>query len=70
MTMSFTVYSRLTPAELDRAADDAKRDITKWFATNKRRRVCNAQLWYGRMYKINKSQIEKNIDAARRDADK
>lgn len=66
----FVFHQKLTARELDEAAAGAKRDIAAWYKANPKRRVCNAQFWYGRMYKIRKGHIEADIDAARKDADK
>lgn len=66
--MLITFHKRMTAKELDKAAKQCKVEVANWFATHPKRRVCNAQLWYGRVYKIKRTQIAEGIAAARKDA--
>lgn len=63
----FVFHQKMTPAELRAAADQAQADITKWYTANPKRRVCNAELWYGKQYKIRKAHINYDIELAYQD---
>jgi hypothetical protein len=63
----FVFHQKMSQPELRKAADAAQADITKWFAANPKRRVCNAQLWYNRPYKIRKGHINYDIEVAYQD---
>jgi hypothetical protein len=58
------LYKRISDEEIDKDAESVKADITKWFAANPKRRVCNAQVWYGQVVKVHRARVAKDIDAA------
>jgi hypothetical protein len=60
-----TVYKRLLSAtQIRKEAKKAIRDIAKWFEQNPKRRVCKAELWYGKIISIKRATIEKQIETA------
>lgn len=60
----FIVYSKLSREELEKQAVTLKADLTKWFEANPKRRVCNAQVWYGKRVKIRKGKVSEDVDTA------
>lgn len=60
----FAFHKKMSPGELQAAADKTKPEIAAWFAANPKRRVCNAQLWYNKPYKIRRKTINEDLDAA------
>lgn len=60
------VYERITAAELAKAVKETTQLIEDWFVANPKRRVCNAELWYGKRHKIKRrdvgSQLQKIAD--------
>lgn len=58
------VYKKIPREVMEKEAVTLKADLTKWFAANPKRRVCNAQVWYGRAVKIRKNTISADVDAA------
>lgn len=63
MTM-FVLHQKMSPAELQAAADKTKPEIEAWFAKNPKRRVCNAQLWYDKVVKVHRGKVSAELDAA------
>ena len=55
------VYNRLTKKELDESVEQTVQQIKEWFEKNPKRRVCNAELWYGKRVKLKPKTYETQI---------
>ena len=63
------VYSRFTKAQLEKHVDEAIKGVRKFFKDNPKRRVCKAELFYGKMMSLKPETFEKQIrdEAAKTD---
>jgi len=59
------VYARVTDDEIRSGAVQAIADIKAWFKANPKRRVCNADCWYGRRIKVRRDYVCEDVEAAR-----
>jgi len=48
--------------ELRKTAADAIDQINSWFTSNPKRRVCHAELWYGKRLAIKRKTVAKQIN--------
>lgn len=55
------VYKRLTEKQLRKDAKDAIKQITEWFAENPKRRVCRAELFYGKTISVKRKTITEQV---------
>ena len=55
------IYQRLTLTELQQQQADAVAQLNNWFVQNPKRRICKAQLWYGRQHKIKRNDVASQI---------
>jgi chaperone required for assembly of F1-ATPase len=55
------VYKRMTEKELRKAATEATTQILDWFEANPRRKICRAELMYGRHLKVTRGQVVHDI---------
>jgi hypothetical protein len=60
----FILYKRVPKAQILKDAKKAKVDIAAWFKNNPKRKVCNAEFWYGKRVKIKPNSIDADVDAA------
>lgn len=58
----FVIYKTIPEAELRALAADTIPKISKWFEKNPKRRVCKAELWYGRTHKIKRKDVASQIN--------
>lgn len=56
------IYDRLTEKQLKKAASEVVKNLTKWFKDNPKRKMCRAELWYGKMYSIKRKNIKGQIN--------
>lgn len=56
------VYDRLTEKQLKKDASEVVKNLTKWFKDNPKRKVCRAELWYGKMHSIKRKNIKGQIN--------
>lgn len=63
------IYEKLTKKELKESKDGAIARITEWFEKNPKRRVCDAQLWYGQRHKIRRGHVADDINAVVKQTD-
>ena len=47
----------MTKKELDKAVVETTKQLEDWFVANPKRRVCRAELWYGKQYKIKRKDV-------------
>jgi hypothetical protein len=58
------IYRRVPEKEIRKGAKDAIVKITDWFIANPKRRVCNAEFWYGKQTKVRRNHIVEDINKA------
>jgi len=58
------VYNKVTNKQILKDAKKAVKQIQEWFGQNPNRRICKAELWYGKVAKIRKNHIEADINKA------
>ena len=59
------VYKTVPPDEIRKDAIEAIEKVNAFFANaSYRKRICRAQLWYGKVVKIRKGHVEADINAA------
>ena len=56
------VYPKMSEEELRKIAADAIPQIQEWFQQNPKRRVCHAELWYGKKLTIKRKDVAKQIN--------
>ena len=54
-------YARLTKEELAKSVEETVQQIKEWFEKNPKRRVCDAELWYGKRIKLKPKTYEAQI---------
>lgn len=64
---TFIVYQKMTAEQADNVSAQAKQGIKKFFENNPKRRVCNADLWYRKRYKIKRNDVDSQIDKFRKE---
>ena len=57
----FVCYSKLSEKEIRKTAKDAIVGIKKFFEEHPRRRVCHAELWYGKQVAIRRNSVDEEI---------
>jgi hypothetical protein len=57
----------LPPEQIRQEAKTAVRQIKNWFAQNSKRKICLAEIWYGRRFKIRRNTIEADLNKAAED---
>ena len=62
------VYHKIPADEIRADAAKAIVQIGEWFKTNPKRRVCNAQIWYGKTAKIRRKTVAEDITKAMNEA--
>lgn len=61
---TFVLYKTIPNSTIKREGEKAVAGIEKWFADNPKRRVCNAEVWYGKRAKIRKGHVQEDMDKA------
>jgi hypothetical protein len=56
----------MTPEQADDISAQAKAGIKKFFENNSKRRICKADLWYGKRFTIKRKDVDAQIDEARK----
>lgn len=64
------IYEKMSRKEIDKAAKEAIKGITKFFEDNPKRRICKAELFYGQVVKVRKNHIKEDVLAAAEQAKK
>lgn len=54
-------YAPMTKKELAESVEDTIRDVKNWFEKNPQRRVCRAELWYGKYVSLQRKTFEAQI---------
>jgi hypothetical protein len=57
------LYTKLTKKELEESAKQAIVQVTQWFESNPKRKVCKAKLWYGKTVKIRRGHVAEDVNA-------
>lgn len=63
------IYNKLTKKELKASAKETIAKVNEWFNNNPRRKVCKAELWYGKVHKIRRDHVEEDIQAIVKNTD-
>lgn len=58
----FVIYNKISETELREAAAKTILQLDEWFNNNPKRRVCRAELWYGRSHKIKRKNVADQIN--------
>ena len=56
------VYKRLSKKQLLKEAKETINQINEWFEKNPTRKVCKAELWYGKIYTIKRNTVADRIN--------
>lgn len=64
----FVVYETVPAEKIRQTAKEIITQIADWFTANPKRRVCHAQLWYGRTVTIKRKTIEQQVNEAAEEA--
>jgi hypothetical protein len=62
------LYNKVSEKTIREEAKDTIERITEWFQAYPRRRVCRAELWYGKMVSVRKKHVEEDINKAAEEA--
>lgn len=62
------IYKRLSEKQIRKECKSTIKKLEKWFIDNPNRRVCHAQLWYGRPISIKKTTIKSQVEDAAENA--
>ena len=67
--MLIGIYERFTKKQLEKHVAEAIKGVRKFFKDNPKRRVCTAELFYGKVMKLKPKTFEKQIrdEAAKTD---
>lgn len=57
------VYKTIPAKEIRKDAREAIEKVNAWFASNKKR-ICRAQLWYGKVVDVRRGHVEEDINTA------
>jgi len=58
------LYQKYTEPQFKEMQRTAKTNITKWFKDHPRRKVCKAEIFYGKVVPIRRDHIDEDIQAA------
>jgi len=56
------IYEKIPAKTIRKEAKEVIQKITEWFQNNPKRRVCDAQLWYGRRLKVKRKMIAEQVN--------
>lgn len=59
----FIVYAPIPNDELRKLAEETIPRVSAWFESNPKRRVCTAELWYGKRLKLKRKTFAEQINA-------
>lgn len=59
----FILYMPIPNDELRKLAAETIPKVSAWFEANPKRRVCTAELWYGKRLKLKRKTFEAQINA-------
>lgn len=57
------IYPKMTEDDLRKVAAEAIPKIEGWFQQNPKRRVCRAELWYGKHLSLKRKTVAAQINA-------
>lgn len=57
------IYQKLSEEELRKSAQETIPQVESWFANNPKRRVCKAELWYGKRLSIKRKNVAEQVNA-------
>jgi len=57
------IYPKMTEENLRKAAEAAISQVGGWFQQNPKRRVCRAELWYGKHLSLKRKTVAAQINA-------
>ena len=58
------IYGKVPAKEIKKGGKDAIKQIEKWFKANPKKKVCHAQVWYGKMKNVRRGYVSEDINEA------
>ena len=62
--MTIVIYQTIPEETIRSDAKDTIEKITQWFKDNPKRKVCRAEVWYGRVVHVKRKTVAEQINAA------